>query len=284
MIIVVVMLVTALPLVGSASSIAYGAGTVSATALNIREAPGTTNPIIGTLYKGDIIVVLDIVSDDWYHISYKGTEGYVAAMYITQLLKAENFDASGLLTGYGVRMRSLPGTDGEILGNYDSGAVMQVIGINNGWYKVKYDGHTGYIRSDFMEITDKTYAQPLGKQIAEYAKQYVGYSYIYGAESPAVGFDCSGLTYYCYGQFGYSLERRASMQYAYNGTHVSKSELAPGDLVFFSSNGGYSVTHVGIYIGGGQFVHASTSRTGVIISDLNSSYYTRVYYGATRIV
>ena len=86
-----------------------------------------------------------------------------------------------------------------------------------------------------------------------------------------------------YGQFGYSLSRTASQQYKNNGYSVSKSELQQGDLVFFSSNG-YSVTHVGIYIGGGQFIHASTSTTGVIISDLNSSYYTRVWFGAKRIV
>ena len=64
---------------------------------------------------------------------------------------------------------------------------------------------------------------------------------------------------------------------------VSKSELQPGDLVFFSSNGS-SVTHVGIYIGNGQFVHASTSKTGVIISNLSSAYYLRVWFGAKRIL
>ena len=83
--------------------------------------------------------------------------------------------------------------------------------------------------------------------------------------------------------FGYTINRTASTQMD-NGTSVSRSELQPGDLVFFN-NGSSSkrATHVGIYIGGGQFVHASTSTTGVIVSDMNSSYYTSTYVGARRL-
>ena len=71
--------------------------------------------------------------------------------------------------------------------------------------------------------------------------------------------------------------------YTSDGAAVSKDELQPGDLVFFGW-GPYSVSHVGIYIGDGQMIHASTSSTGVIISDLDSSYYTRKYVGAKRVV
>ena len=138
-------------------------------------------------------------------------------------------------------------------------------------------------RSSSVSSYTSSGSSSLGQEIANLALSFEGYDYVYGAESPSVGFDCSGLVYYVYGQFGYSLSRTASQQYKNNGVSVSKDELQQGDLVFFSSNG-YSVTHVGIYIGDGQFVHASTSTTGVIISDLDSSYYTRVWFGATRIV
>ena len=97
------------------------------------------------------------------------------------------------------------------------------------------------------------------------------------------GFDCSGFVGYVYKQNGYSLKRVASDIYYNNGVSVSKSELQAGDLVFFS-NSSESVGHVGIYIGGNQMIHASTSRTGVIISDLGSSYYIQHYVGAKRII
>ena len=121
-----------------------------------------------------------------------------------------------------------------------------------------------------------------GSQIAQYALQYVGCPYVYGGSSPS-GFDCSGFTTYVMKHFGSSINRTASSQMD-NGTSVSKSQLQPGDLVFFNSgNSSKRATHVGIYTGNGQFVHASTSTTGVIISDLNSSYYSSTYVGARRL-
>ena len=124
---------------------------------------------------------------------------------------------------------------------------------------------------------------PLGQQIADYGAEFVGIRYVWGGNSPATGFDCSGFTTYVMRQFNINLTRTASGQYKDNGTQIQKSDLVPGDLVFFSSNG-RTVTHVGIYIGDGKFVHASTPRTGVIISSLDSAYYTRVWWGAKRVV
>ena len=278
----------------AADDIAYGAATISASALNVRSGPGTSYDRVTVLGNGTRVVILEKTNDDWYKINYQGTVGYVSTDYLTDVLTAENFNASGTVDGTSVRMREDPNTSCDVLGMYNTGDVLNVIGINNGWYKLVYDGRTGYIRSDLMEITGASVSgatnggssggSELGDKIAEFAQQYVGYAYVYGAESPADGFDCSGLVYYVYRHFGYSVSRTASQQYKNNGVSVSKSNLQPGDLVFFSSNGGASVTHVGIYIGGDQFVHASTSKTGVIISDLDSSYYTRVWYGAKRIV
>jgi cell wall-associated NlpC family hydrolase len=282
--------------------VAYGAGRVSASALNVRDSAGTAGSVIATLYKDEYVVILDGAGSDWYRINHDGTVGYVAAMYITGVETAKNFNATGVLNGSGIRMRATPSTAGAVLGVYGTGTAMQVIGINSGWYKVKYDGKTGYIRSDLMDITAGAGASstsasitassvaPLaaasdtGRKIAEFAYQYIGYPYVYGAASPAVGFDCSGLVYYVYSRFGYALSRSASQQYRNNGVSVSKDQLRPGDLVFFSSNGGRSVTHVGLYYGDGMFVNASTSKTGVIFSSLNSSYYQKTYYGAKRIV
>ena len=97
------------------------------------------------------------------------------------------------------------------------------------------------------------------------------------------GFDCSGFVNYVYDLYGYDLYRVAQDIYHNDGNYVAKADLQPGDLVFYGYSV-YGIPHVGMYIGGGQFIHASTSTTGVIISELDSSYYTNRYVGAKRIV
>ena len=112
----------------------------------------------------------------------------------------------------------------------------------------------------------------------------MGYPYVYGGSSPK-GFDCSGFTSYVYKQFGITINRTASTQLD-NGTPVSMSELQPGDLVMFkkSGTGSKRASHVGIYIGNNQFVHASTSTVGVIVSDMDYAYYTTGFVGGRRLV
>ena len=101
---------------------------------------------------------------------------------------------------------------------------------------------------------------------------------MYGGSTPS-GFDCSGYTGYVYKQFGITLPRTSSAQYNYLAK-VSRSELKPGDLVFFGSG---SVSHVGMYIGNNQFIHSPSSGKTVCIESMNSSYYTRNYIGAGRV-
>ena len=106
-----------------------------------------------------------------------------------------------------------------------------------------------------------------GQDIADFACQFVGYNYLYGAESPEEGFDCSGLVWYVYQQFGYELNRTAAAQ-AKNGVHVELDAIEPGDILCFYNQGSY-IGHCGIYIGGGNYVHAQDSATGVVISPLS---------------
>ncbi|HET7378683.1 MAG TPA: NlpC/P60 family protein, partial [Gaiellales bacterium] len=115
----------------------------------------------------------------------------------------------------------------------------------------------------------------LGGQAVAIAEQYLGVPYVWGGASPS-GFDCSGLTMYVYGQLGVSLPHNAAAQYGM-GTPVPESDLQPGDLVFFDGLG-----HVGIYVGGGSFIHAPHTGTVVQISSL-SGWYASTYVGARRI-
>ena len=119
-----------------------------------------------------------------------------------------------------------------------------------------------------------------GSAIVATAKKYLGYKYVYGGSSPSTGFDCSGFTSYVFKQHGITLNRTSAGQYS-NGVAVSRSNLQPGDLVMFGKS---SITHVAIYIGGGQIIHASTPSTGVRIDSLSTGYYNNNYYGARRVL
>ncbi|MDQ7093402.1 C40 family peptidase [Desulfosporosinus sp. PR] len=116
-------------------------------------------------------------------------------------------------------------------------------------------------------------------EMIDHALSLVGTPYVFGGTS-RTGFDCSGFTQYIYSGSGISLPRTSYAQYA-SGVAVSKDELQPGDLVFFTT---YSkgASHVGIYIGGGRFVHADNPRVGVTITNLSNSFYTSHYLGARR--
>ena len=109
------------------------------------------------------------------------------------------------------------------------------------------------------------------------AMQYLGTPYVWGGASPG-GFDCSGFAMYVYSQVGVSLPHNAAMQYNTVGTYVPRDQLQPGDLVFFDGLG-----HVGIYIGGGQFIHAPHTGDVVKISSLSDSWYASTYVGAKRV-
>jgi cell wall-associated NlpC family hydrolase len=121
-----------------------------------------------------------------------------------------------------------------------------------------------------------------GQDIVDYAMNFLGVSYVYGGTSPS-GFDCSGLVYYCYRHFGYSVNRTAA-GLAYNGTEVSSYDLQPGDVILFTSSDGSYIGHTGLYIGNGQFIHAPHTGDVVKVSSLSDAYYTNHYWGARRVV
>ena len=120
----------------------------------------------------------------------------------------------------------------------------------------------------------------IARRIVQSSMQYIGVPYVFGGTTPS-GFDCSGYVRYVFAQAGISLPRMADEQY-YFGKPISTTDLRAGDLVFFSTYT-YGPSHVGIYLGDGNFINASSSR-GVVIDSLGNSYWSSTYIGARRIL
>jgi len=282
-------------------------------AVRVRESASTDSAILTTVYPGEVVVVLEDNGDGWYKVDRNTVVGYMSADYITVKEKADITIGYGKCTAEsGLNIRAAASTDSDRLGALDKDEIVAIVGIDNGWYKIEYgDDKDGYVLSDYIVTTKevpasrdaatktstakaetKTEAKAetkaaapassVGQQIAAYAQKFVGCRYVYGAAGPKT-FDCSGFTMYVYKQFGYKLPHGASSSLKY-GTKVSKSDLQPGDLVFFRHSGSsYAADHVGIYIGGGKVIHASTNGYKVRIDTINSGYYSGFYSTARRI-
>ena len=283
-------------------------GTVNSgvSPLRVRSEASTEADVLVKLNHGTQVEVISSAQNGWYQISYEDVTGYVSSQYLVvddakQAVSAASalsptdagaqvaaaltvFDEVqyGRVTASSLNIRSGADTDCDKVGSLSMGSVVTLLGQCGEWYQVE----DGYISAEYVTIVDaaEATASSKGQEIANFALTFVGYPYVYGGSSPK-GFDCSGFTSYIYKQFGYSINRTASNQLD-NGTAVSMDELQPGDLVFFKKSGSGSkrASHVGIYIGNGEFVHASTSTVGVIVSGMDEAYYTSGFVGGRRLV
>lgn len=257
--------------------------------LNVR-ASAVNGKVLTQLKDNTTVQVVDTVEvegqeDDWYEIAYNGIQGYVSGKYLDVIEEADN-TRYVKVTADALNVRTGPSTGHSKAGKLSAGKIVEVLDEANGWLHIE----NGYISAEFTvpSSADEAAAQAAsksskGQEIVDYAMGFVGYPYVYGGSSPK-GFDCSGFTSYVYRHFGYKLNRSAAGQLD-NGVPVSKSELQPGDLVMFKRGSSKKrASHVGLYIGGGKFVHASTAKVGVIVSSMNSDYYTAGFVGARRIV
>lgn len=282
-----VVLLFALAVSVSATELKTGIGIVNSDGLRLRASASTDSDILANAAKGDNVVVIRQVGD-WYLVDYNLEIGYMSAQYLT-FKERENVELGyGKVNTASVNMRATPSSEGDLVAQLAMGEKAYIIGLNCGWYKVQYNGMTGYIRSDLMELTQAPASNSQGSyvsvasQLVSYAESYMGTPYVWGGTSPS-GFDCSGFTKYCYQAFGVNLNRTAAQQLS-NGSKVGSGDLAIGDLVFFGNtySSGEAATHVGIYVGNNQFIHAASG--GVKVTSLSDSYYASRYVGARRII
>ncbi|MDE7365900.1 MAG: C40 family peptidase, partial [Lachnospiraceae bacterium] len=288
--------------------------------LRVRAEASTESEIVGKLYPYTVATILESGDEwtkveSGSVTGYVSNEylmfGDEAGAYIT-----ENYKYCATVEVQALNVRQEQSTESECIGSVTGGRELDILSETDEWVEIQYtEDTTGYVAREYVKVgwnypvaitveeeqaliaaslaaqasasqraasSAAAAALPpvetsaeglvLGQQIASYACQFVGCPYVYGGSSLTNGTDCSGFTMAVYAQFGYSLSHSSGAQMG-QGTPVSLDAVQPGDIICYSG-------HVGLYIGGGQIVHAATESTGIVISNM---YYSSPI-GARRIV
>lgn len=274
--------VTALALALSVTTFGVSAatGTVTADILNIRSEASLESEIIGSTGFGASLTVKEY-TNGWYKLDYNGGVAYASSDYVSINILAEGCMT---YTDGPIYLVDSPSWEAQPLELVPHGTKLSVTGQDGEFYEVLYYGNIRYIPAVCTDvrrdvIIDRMLFNSNGQRVVDIAANYVGVPYVYGGQSPS-GFDCSGFTSYVYSQLGINLPHSSSAQAGY-GVAVEKSDLMPGDLLFFNTRGG--ISHVGLYVGNGQFIHAPVPGSSVSYADLHSAYWTRTYVCARRV-
>ena len=209
------------------------------TYLNVRERKGTSYRIVGTIPKNGLCYVIADPESEWVFIESGDVRGFVSRQYLLM----------GEAAGQAVKTA---GEDSYLLGE------MLVDPWDNEAYTYSYDT---------VKVVQSTSA--FRNSVLTYAQQFLGNPYVWGGTSLTNGADCSGFVQQIFANFGYTLPR-TSREQANAGEKISLEEARPGDLVFYQRENG-NIYHVMIYMGDGKVIHASSSTTGIIVSDYNYS-------------
>lgn len=245
--------------VKSAADAELGYGSINASSVNLRSGAGTGNSVIATGSRGDKAYIIGI-NNGWYKVIFGQNICYIRSDYLDLTeapyenkasSKSPLFFRGGVSTGVAPSAGALNGSTGSSSSSSPSGNT---------------SGGT---------------TTAMGAKIVETAKKYLGVPYVWGGASPN-GFDCSGFVYYVTRSVGFNTSRTLTAMYS-QGTPVDKSALQPGDIVFFQNTYKSGLSHVGIYVGDGQFIHSPHTGKVVSYADLYSDYYTSHYYGACRL-
>ena len=238
--------------------------TVQADRLNVRREPDINAAKIGYLSRGESVSLLEDCGE-WLKVQYtEQNAGYVSAEYV---MVTEEFIYAKSIEEEQAELAAQ--RELEERARAEEAARQEAAAAAGAPLQSTDNASVG----EGTELAGQTYADngELRVAIVEYAMQYLGNVYVHGGKSLDSGTDCSGFTCFIYAAFGYSISRTPSGQLSSAGRSIDYSEIQPGDIICYSSNGGRSCTHVGLYIGDGQIIHAANSRKGVIISNADYS-------------
>lgn len=240
------------------------------SACNVRQGPGTDSGIVAQAPKGETCFIIGF-NCGWYKVSFNGQKGYVRSDLLT-LLELPYSNAASQGNTY------------KDTGSSKSGESSSKSSDSSSKSSGSSSGSSSKGTANSSSSGGSSTGSSLGERVANYAMQFKGYRYVYGGASPS-GFDCSGMVYYIYRQFGYSVGRTSTDQLRNGYPHISRGNLKPGDIVLFERTYTSSrpATHSGIYIGNGQFIHAANSRLGVIVTSLDNDYYASRFLCGVRI-
>lgn len=251
--------------------------------LNIRATIEDDSKLVGKMGPNSGCEVLGIEGNK-AHIASGSVEGYVSLDYLLTGRSAieratEICTKLASVNADGLKLRQEPSTDSGVAGMVAYGEELPVVDDTlDGWVAVSYDGETLYVSADYVTVDEKLktalnmtevlYGEGVSDvrvSLCEYAKQFLGNPYVWGGTSLTKGADCSGYVLSIFAKYGIYLPHSSRAQ-AQMGKKISLGEAKPGDLVFYAKGG--RVNHVGIYIGGGQIINASSPKTGIRISNV----------------
>ena len=265
--------------------------------LNLRKGPSTSYAVIKTLSKGTEVTVVSS-SNGWSKVNVCGVSGYVSSDYLSSTKPSTGSSSSNestsnststMYTTDRLNLRKGAGTSYSVITTLDKGVAVTVHSSSNGWSKVSVNGMTGYVSSSYLSSTKPSNSSSSTSskvdKVLNFASQQLGKPYVWGAQGPN-SFDCSGLTYYVYKNAAGITLPRTSVEQSKYGTTVSKSNLKAGDLIFFDTSGPNDggVSHVGIYVGNGQMIHASSSSKKIVKVSVETSYWNNAFVRAKRVL
>ena len=305
---------------GGSSGTATGSAAVANTegvGVRFRASASYDGPVIAVLMEGTSVTLRTGSAGNWTAVSYDGRNGFIYADYLATARNPSKPDPNSgvgsttLAAGSNAKVtdalnfRSGPSYSAGVVGIASAGTVVRVTGAaSSGFYPVKWADSTGYMFGEYLVYTTEALSpngpnggvggntgggpgagngagSAKGLAMVDYAMRYLGYPYIWATHGPN-SFDCSGFTYWVVlNVTGQNIGAGTWTQWE-TGAPVQYGSLRPGDLVFFQNTYTVGLSHVGMYIGNDQFIHAENENTGVRISSLTSTYYATRYLGARR--
>ncbi|WP_394863209.1 C40 family peptidase [Paraclostridium bifermentans] len=263
---------------------------ISADNVNFREDKNLNSKVFKVLDEDTKVEFLED-NGEWIKVKYDGKEGYIYNKYITDekpviKIKEEVVKeiTSSSVNGNTTQQTSKPQENGNIEQNNENNETDVIQNPSENTDKPEQDINTGAENSKPEESQNPPVSNSSKQSaIVNLAYAQLGKPYVWGAEGPN-SFDCSGLMTYIFKNAGSINLPRTSSQQSNFGTTVSKSNLQPGDLIFSSTDGSGGVSHVGVYVGNGEMIHAPKPGDVVKKSNINTSYWNGTYLWAKRVI